>query len=274
MKFFKTKAICSLLCLAGFLYWQNNGLMLTQKTYSKNVPKGFEGYKILQVSDLQNKAFGRNQEKLLEKIQNATPDIIVITGDLIDRNRTNLDTAMTFVEGAVNIAPVYYVSGNHEHQSGCFDELLEQLTEAGVTVLENGKSIIEKNGNTIEIIGLADKRVNPYYAQALSTLLKGTENGTFHLLLSHRPELFETYVENHVNLALTGHAHGGQIRLPFIGGVFAPNQGFFPTYTEGIYEKNNTAMVVSRGLGNSTFPFRIFNRPELVLVTLEYESNL
>ncbi|WP_304509110.1 metallophosphoesterase [Anaerotignum sp.] len=274
MKFFKTKAICSLLCLTGFLYWQNNGLMLTQKTYSKNVPKGFDGYKILQVSDLQNKAFGGNQERLLEKIENATPDIIVITGDLIDRNRTNLDTAMTFVEGAVNIAPVYYVSGNHEHQSGYFDELLERFSETDVTVLENGKSIIEKNGDTMEIIGLADKRVNPYYSQVLSTLLKGTENGTFHLLLSHRPELFDTYVENNVDLAFTGHAHGGQIRLPFIGGIFAPNQGFFPAYTSGIYEKNNTAMVVSRGLGNSTFPFRIFNRPELVMVTLEYENNI
>lgn len=274
MKYLKIKVACSLLCLAGFLYWQNNGLILTQKTYTKNVPGGFDGYKILQVSDLQNKVFGKNQEKLLRKISTATPDLIVITGDLIDRNRTDLDVAMEFVEGAVTIAPVYYVSGNHEHQSGCFDELAEKLTDAGVIVLENGKSIIERNGDTMEIIGLADKRVNPYYAQVLSTLMKGADENSFKILLSHRPELFETYVENGVHLAFTGHAHGGQIRLPFIGGIFAPNQGFLPTYTSGIYEKENTAMVVSRGLGNSTFPFRIFNRPELVMVTLEYGNNV
>lgn len=272
MKFFKNKVICSFLCLAGFLYWQNNGLILTQTTYTKKVPKGFDGYKILQVSDLQNKCFGQNQERILEKIRNAAPDIIVITGDLIDRNRTNLDTAMIFVEGAVNIAPVYYVSGNHEHQSGYFEELAEELTEAGVTVLENGKSVLQKNGDMIELIGLADKRVNPYYQEVLATLLKGSEEDAFQILLSHRPELFEAYVASGVNLAFTGHAHGGQIRLPFIGGIFAPNQGFFPVYTSGVYQKKNTAMVVSRGLGNSTFPFRIFNRPELVMITLRHEN--
>ncbi|WMI82167.1 metallophosphoesterase [Anaerotignum sp. MB30-C6] len=274
MKYLKTKFACTILCTAGFLYWQNNGLMLTKKCHYKNVPKGFNDYKILQVSDLQNKAFGNNQARLLSKIRNATPDIIVVTGDLIDRNRTNLDTAMAFVDGAVDIAPVYYVSGNHEHQSGYFEELTERLTQAGVTVLENGKSIIKRNGDTLEIIGLADKRVNPYFDQALSTLLKGGEDGRFRLLLCHRPELFKTYVEKGVHLAFTGHAHGGQIRLPFIGGVFAPNQGFFPTYTTGVYEKANTAMVVSRGLGNSTFPFRFFNRPELVLITLKSENKV
>jgi len=274
LKYLKTKIACAFVCIAGFLYWQDNGLMLTKMTHSKNVPHSFDGYKILQVSDLQNKAFGKNQERLLGKIRNATPDIIVITGDLIDRNRTNLDSAMTFIDSAVHIAPVYYVSGNHEHQSGHFDELLEKLTEAGVTVLENGKSIIERNGDTMELIGLADKRVNPYYGGVLSTLLKGSDEARFQVLLCHRPELFQTYVEKGVNLAFTGHAHGGQIRLPFIGGIFAPNQGFFPAYTSGIYEKENTAMVVSRGLGNSTFPFRIFNRPELVMITLHNENKV
>ncbi|WP_352399171.1 metallophosphoesterase [Anaerotignum sp.] len=274
MNYFKTKIACSFIGMAGFLYWQNNGLMLTPKTLCKNVPQGFDGYKILQVSDLQNKAFGKNQEKLLRKITNATPDIIVITGDLIDRNRTNLNLAMDFVDNAVHIAPVYYVSGNHEHQSGYFDELIERLTNAGVTVLENGKSIIERNGDAIELIGLADKRVNPYYEQVLSTLLKGCHEGRFQILLCHRPELFQTYVKKGLNLVFTGHAHGGQIRLPWIGGIFAPNQGFFPTYTSGIYEKGRTTMMVSRGLGNSTFPFRIFNRPELVQVTLVKENKV
>lgn len=274
LHYLKTKIACSLFCIAGFLYWQDNGLMLTSKIYTKHVPHGFNNYKILQVSDLQNKTFGRNQEKLLGKIKHAAPDLIVITGDLIDRNRTNVKKAMVFIENAIKIAPIYYVSGNHEHQSGCFEELLEKLTNVGVTVLENGKSIIEKNGDTLEIIGLADKRVNPYFSDVLSTLLADTEEDRFRLLLSHRPELFETYVKKGIHLALTGHAHGGQIRLPFIGGIFAPNQGFFPTYTSGIYQQENTAMIVSRGLGNSTFPIRIFNRPELVLITLKSKNKI
>ena len=272
MNDWKTKVICALFCLTGFLYWQNNGLMLTKITHTKNVPKELNGYKILQVSDLQNKAFGVNQRNLIKKMKTASPDCIVITGDLIDRNRTDLDKAMAFVDAAVAIAPVYYVSGNHEHQSGYFAQLSQQLVASGVTVLENGKSMLPIKGASLELIGLADKRVNPYLAQVLQTLVTGGEENAFRILLSHRPELFETYAKSGVDLAFTGHAHGGQIRLPFIGGIFAPNQGFFPTYTSGIYEKNNTTMVVSRGLGNSTFPFRIFNRPELVLVTLWHEN--
>lgn len=272
MKYKKTiGCICGSLLLAAFLYWQDNGLMLTKMTYEGDIPKAFDGYKILQVSDLQNKVFGREQEPLLKKINESSPDIIVITGDLLDRHkgRTDVDSAMDFVHEITNIAPVYFVSGNHEHRSGVWDELLEELVDAGVTVLENGKSIIEKDGETITILGLADKRANQHYDKMLHTLMAGQED-SFNILLSHRPELFETYVKENIDLAFTGHAHGGQIIIPFLRqGIFAPHQGFFPKYTEGMYEKDGTVMVVSRGLGNSSFPFRIFNRPELIEVTLQ-----
>ena len=224
----------------------------------------------MQVSDLQNKVFGREQRPLLKKIHESAPDIIVITGDLLDRHegRTDVDSAMEFVHEIVKIAPVYFVSGNHEHQSGEWEELVERLVESDVTVLENGKSIIERNGDTITILGLADKSVNPHYDKMLHTLMAGQE-GSFNILLSHRPELFETYVQENIDLVFTGHAHGGQIIIPFLRqGIFAPHQGFFPKYTEGMHEKDGTVMVVSRGLGNSSFPFRIFNRPELIEVTL------
>ena len=271
MKYKKTiGCILSGLLLGAFLYWQDNGLMLTKMTYHGEVPKTFDGYKILQVSDLQNKVFGREQRPLLKKIHESAPDIIVITGDLLDRHegRTDVDSAMEFVHEIVKIAPVYFVSGNHEHQSGEWEELVERLVESDVTVLENGKSIIERNGDTITILGLADKSVNPHYDKMLHTLMAGQE-GSFNILLSHRPELFETYVQENIDLVFTGHAHGGQIIIPFLRqGIFAPHQGFFPKYTEGMHEKDGTVMVVSRGLGNSSFPFRIFNRPELIEVTL------
>ena len=272
MKYKKTiGCICGGLLLAGFLFWQDNGLMLTKMTYQGDIPAAFEGYKILQVSDLQNKVFGREQKPLLNKINASAPDIIVITGDLLDRHegRTDVESAMEFIHEIINIAPVYFVSGNHEHQSGEWETLLDELVDAGVTVLENGKSIIEKNGETITILGLADKRVNQHYDKILHTLMAGQED-SFNILLSHRPELFETYVKENIDLAFTGHAHGGQIMIPFTKiGIFAPHQGFFPKYTKGMYEKDGTVMVVSRGLGNSSFPFRIFNRPELIEVTLQ-----
>lgn len=269
MKYKRTiGCICGALFLGAFLYWQNNGLMLTKIPYQGEIPPGFEGYKILQVADLQNKIFGREQEPLLQKIMESAPDVIVLTGDLLDRNRTDVDAAMQFIRKTVLIAPVYFVSGNHEHQSGAWEELEAALTEEGVKILDNGKSVIQKNGDTITLLGLADKRVNPQYDKVLHTLMKEQEDG-FHILLSHRPELFQTYVAEGIDLVFAGHAHGGQIRIPFLKqGVFAPHQGFFPSYTEGMYEQDGTAMVVSRGLGNSTFPFRICNRPELVEVTL------
>ncbi|MGN0135278.1 metallophosphoesterase [Anaerotignum sp.] len=273
MKYKKTiGCICGGLLLGAFLYWQNNGLMLTKMTYRGDIPASFNGYKILQVADLQNKIFGKNQEPLLRKIEQSSPDIIVLTGDLLDRNRTDVDVAMDFIKEIVDIAPVYFVSGNHEHQSGEWERLADEMVAAGVTILDNGKSIIQRNGDTITVLGLADKKVNLYYDKILHTLMAGQED-CFNILLSHRPELFETYAAEGVDLVFTGHAHGGQIRIPFLKqGIFAPHQGFFPQYTEGMHEKDGTVMVVSRGLGNSTFPFRIFNRPELIEVTLAAEK--
>lgn len=261
-------AAAVLLSLGAFLYWQDNGLQLTEMTYCGEIPQVFDGYRILQVADLQNKVFGRAQKPLLRQMQKAEPDIIVITGDLLDRNRTDVEAALAFMQQAMQLAPVYLVSGNHEHQSGEWERLAEDLTAMGVKILDNGKSVIEKEGESMTLLGLADKSVNPYYQQVLHTLLAGDESD-FHILLSHRPELLEAYAAEDVDLVFTGHAHGGQIRLPFIGGIFAPHQGFFPQYTAGMHEKDGTVMVISRGLGNSTFPFRIGNRPELVLLTLQ-----
>lgn len=272
MKYLKTKVFCTMLCLTGFLYWQNNGLILTELEYSQNVPAGLDGYKILQVADLQNKTFAKQNQALLRSMQKTAPNIIVITGDLLDRNKTDVDAAMAFINSAITVAPIYFVTGNHEHQSGEWETLSAQLTAAGVTILNNKKTSVMHNGDTLTLMGLTDKRANPDYERVLSTLTADCEDAAFQVLLSHRPELFDTYVNSGIHLAFTGHAHGGQIRLPFVGGIFAPNQGFFPEYTSGLYQEGNTAMVVSRGLGNSVFPFRIFNRPELVLVQLKYEN--
>ncbi len=264
--------VCTGLSLGAFFYWQNNGLMLTKMTYRGNIPAGFDGYKILQISDLQNKTFGRRQKALLQKVRQSQPDCIVITGDFLDRHegRTDVVGAMALIHTLVAYAPVYFVSGNHEHQSGEWETLAEALVKARVTVLDNGKSIIARNGDTITLLGLADKSANRCYDLLLHSLMAGQED-SFNILLSHRPELFEAYVREGIDLVFSGHAHGGQLVIPFLRrGIFAPHQGFFPKYTEGMYERAGTVMVVSRGLGNSSFPFRLFNRPELIELTLRH----
>ena len=265
--------------LFAFFKWQNNSITISEIAFKSNtIPESFNGYKILQISDLHNKEFGSKQSKILGKIEKINPDIIVITGDLIDSNNTNIDVAMDLIDGIINIAPIYYVSGNHEAWSGSYNDLKSKLENSGVVVLDNKKTEFFNDRDSIDIIGLADTSFiesdwleyggNSETKNLLNKLAEDSTN--FKILLSHRPELFDIYSNSNVNLVFSGHAHGGQFRLPFIGGLIAPDQGFFPKLTEGIHTSNNTSMIISRGLGNSIIPVRIFNRPELIVVTLSH----
>ncbi|OJF94190.1 metallophosphoesterase [Alkalibacterium sp. 20] len=264
--------------LSFFLYWGNNAIEMTHYSYSSDeIPQSFDGYTVVQVSDLHNKDFDKN---LTNKIESENPDIIVITGDLIDRNRTDLAIAKDFLEDASSIAPLYFVSGNHEVASNKYPELKEMLDEVGVINLDNASQLLEKNNEQINLLGLADpltilfeevekEGTEELVLQKQMEELMNESPTDFNLLLSHRAELIDIYEESDVDLVLTGHAHGGQIRLPIIGGIYSPGQGFLPDYTIGEYTKGTTTMIVSRGLGNSVFPLRLFNRPELVVMTLE-----
>lgn len=269
--------------LSIFLIYQNNAVSITEYNYiNEKLPKGFDGYKIVQISDLHNKDY---HGRLSKKIKRVSPDIIVITGDLIDRRNTRIDIAIEFIEEIVEIAPIYYVSGNHEQLSGEYDELKEELEKVNVQVVDNSYLELNRGLDKIGLMGIADPAINQsegdylfkdsseYVKNSITDLYKNIDTD-FNILLSHRPEQFNVYKEMNVDLVFSGHAHGGQIRLPFIGGLVAPNQGLFPKYTEGIHNEGQTSMVVSRGLGNSIFPFRVFNRPELVMVTLEGELHL
>lgn len=268
MKKTTKKLLSSIFCAAFFLYWEDNCLTVTKYHYeNKRLPKSFDQFKILHISDLQSKSFGQGQIRILQAVEKAAADIIVITGDLLDANRTDLDAAMELIRKIVHFAPVYFVSGNHDCSSGCYDDLILCLQMEGVHILENDSAVLERGDDKIDILGIADIRTNKNYSFILKKLFRQKEN-EFSILLSHRPEIFDLYCKLQADLIFTGHAHGGQIRLPWIGGLFAPNQGFLPKYTKGLYEKNRSTMVVSRGLGNSKFPFRIFNRPELIELTL------
>lgn len=274
-----------MLCVIGTIFfilliWTvlgNKALMVsTISISSSHIPAAFSGFRIAQVSDLHNTEFGKNNAELLKLLSENRPDIIAITGDLIDANHTDVGIALGFVQESVRIAPTYYVTGNHEAASPQYDTLKAGLEEARVIVLEDEAVSLERNGETITLLGLGDPdfTVNGDMfgetSAMVSTKLKNLDDGEggYTILLSHRPELFETYVNCGTDLVFAGHAHGGQFRLPFIGGLVAPNQGLFPQYDAGLYTDGSTSMVVSRGIGNSIIPFRINNRPEIVLVEL------
>lgn len=265
-------------CLFFIIYFlddQNNRLVITEmEVVSEKVPESFDNSKVIHLSDLHNKSFGKNQRKLVWEIEKIEPEIIVFTGDLIDSRRYDEVPTLTLLEMLVQIAPTYVVSGNHEWRSGKFSTFEHQMKEIGVNVLRNESVKIQKGNEQIYLTGIDDP-MNDQRMEGVVTkenLQQAiTEEATdwFNILLAHRPEMHALYSQYDFDIVFSGHAHGGQIRIPFIGGVIAPNQGFFPKYTEGMHTVNDTAMIVSRGLGNSLFPFRVFNRPEIIVLSIE-----
>ncbi len=288
---FKTmiKIIIILLLLLGlalFLNWSNKSLVVTGYQYvNQDLPAAFEGYRITQVSDLQSEYFGESQGDLLHAVKDTQPDIIVFTGDLIDRNHTDYDAARIAMQGLLEIAPVYYVNGNHEmalHEE-TIQAFYNELTGMGVDVLFDRGASITKNDGAIQLLGLSEYTVfqckdnirsNKVRADelmmrsALDALSADVEEEDFVVLLTHEPQYLDVYASPKIDLIFAGHAHGGQIRLPFTDGLYAPGQGTMPKMTSGMHKSGTSTLVISRGLGNSTFPFRVFNRPEIVTVDL------
>ncbi len=269
-------AFCLVVISAWIVPGNTNPDITEYYVTSSRIPDPFDGFEIAQISDLHNAEFGDENEDLLVLLSQIKPDVIVLTGDLIDSRKTDIEIALAFAGKAVQIAPVYYVSGNHEARIPEYAELKMGLTEAGVTVLENQKVQITRDGEHITLMGIQDPNFRTDYLfgdaesisrQAIASLLNASDGYT--VLLSHRPEQFNVYVDTGVDLVFSGHAHGGQFRLPVVGGLVAPNQGIFPKYDAGQFVEENTTMIVSRGVGNSIIPFRINNPPEIVVVELK-----
>jgi len=259
--------------IAVFCYFENNAITVSEyEIVSEKIPEGFDGFVVVQLSDLHNKLFGKDQKRLIKHVKEQKPDMIVITGDLIDSNRPDVETGLLLVKEAVKIAPVYFVTGNHDNwlsDTNTF-ALFQGLENFGVTVLKDEKVLLcaEKEGEYISLMGIDDDTVS-YKSKLQETLdiLTKDEADTFTLVLAHQPQRMPVYSAYDVDLVLSGHAHGGQFRIPFIGGFVAPDQGFLPKYTKGLYEENGTKMIVNAGLGNSVVPQRLLNRPEVVKIT-------
>lgn len=256
--------------LLPFCVWSNQHLDISYFTVSlSDLPSGFEGYRIVQLSDLHNAVFGDNDEELIHKIQSLAPDLIVLTGDMIDAStHTDYDKALMLMKQLPAIAATYYVYGNHEVclPNDKMRDFLSLAETCGIHYLDNELVPLNaENGDSISLIGINDDSLQ---SSTLEEIMQTQEQKEVHLLLAHEPQFLSDYANTNVDLVFSGHAHGGQIRLPFIGGVYAPDQGLFPQLSEGMHTEHGTVMIISRGLGNSAFPLRMFNHPEIVCVTL------
>ena len=256
------------LLILSIIYFYYEDFKVKQTRYELKTDKINNDYKIIQISDFHNEKNKWLHKQLINIIENEKPYIIVITGDLIDAKDNKY--AKKLIEEIKLYAPIYYAPGNHEYEFGGYEKLRKILADNNINLLENASIKIDNN---INIFGIKD----PMFESPRNEIEVVKEkldnfkidNKNYNILLSHRPEKFDIYYKYDFDLVFTGHAHGGQFILPFIGPVFSPHQGLFPKLARGIHKKNNTTMVVSRGLGNSLYAIiRINNRPELNIVSL------
>ena len=227
--------------------------------------------RIALVTDLHSNNYGKNASKLINAISKQSPDVVLLGGDIFDSEIPH-NEAKTFLQSISAMYPCYYVTGNHEYWSDDVEELKTFVASLGITVLDGKCSTVSVKGQNLNICGIDDPvySYDTAYAQ-LDSVSKASNNGYFTVLLSHRPEMVDEYARYDFDLVLSGHAHGGQFRIPYIiNGVYAPNQGLFPKYAAGMYEIGDFTMIVSRGLDTQSIKLpRLFNRPELAIIDLK-----
>lgn len=249
------------LTLVFLFIWCNNSLLkVTRYRLSADVEKAI---KIVHLSDLHGKEFGRKNARLVAKIIKEKPDFIVITGDIIHRyTEKNKKVALELVSTLSGVAPVIYVAGNHEMRNKGYRFFRKDLKEAGAVVLDDcphnicGLTVVGLNCSSLK--NNVIEKITPDCGE------KGVK-----ILLAHMPQFIDKYAAAGYDFVFSGHAHGGQWCIPFTRqGIYAPGQGYFPKLTSGVHTRGKTKMIISRGLGNSECPLRLFNRPEIIVAEL------
>lgn len=256
-----------------FIYINNNLLTTNSITIESNkIPEEFNNYKILQLSDLHNKSFGKNQKWLIKEIEKTNSDIIVITGDIVSSGSNDKRIALDLLSYLTANYPVYYVPGNHEAYRDDYSSLMKEIELTGVTMMYNSSTLIKKGDSTLNLFGV-NYNFFSGYIPTKDDFITTKNNKEYNILLSHEPQYFDYYHKYDFDLTFSGHAHGGQFRIPFFKqGIIAPDQGLFPKLTEGVHKKDNSTLIISRGLGNSVIPIRLFNTPEIITVTLKAKA--
>ncbi len=268
---------------AAKIYFDNNFLEVSQYTVKSNkIPTSFKDFKILQLSDLHSKNFGNRNNKLIKKVNSENPDIVVMTGDMVNTKDTDFEIFINLAERISKRYDTYYIVGNHEQNLNDDKRkiLINKLNEIGIRVLDNEKVTITRGTDSINLYGLwfalrYYKDLNNEYtkdvffgAKQVQTILGNLDIDSYNILLTHNPLYADTYSNWGTDLTLSGHIHGGMIRIPFIGGLLSPERKFFPKYDAGKYQVNGKILIVNRGLGNGDFGIRVFNRPEISVITL------
>lgn len=274
----RTAVILLVLVAAGgiWLNWQCWGLQVTRTQVElAGLPQGFDGLRIVHLSDLHGHQYGKDSRDLLSLVKAQQPEMILITGDLIDQ-AGQLERIPSLARGLAAIAPCYYVTGNHEWSvgTGTVRELKRILADCGITVLSNQYEGLERGGDRLALAGVDDPNgfADQKSPERLYQEIQGAEPGVYTVLLAHRNDCFGQYASAGYDLVLSGHGHGGIVRLPFTDGLLGTDRRFFPTWTAGVYTQGESTLFVSRGVGNNTVPihgFRLFNRPEVAVVTLK-----
>lgn len=263
--------------LALGVWWGNNSIQTEEFSFSApGVPETFDGFRIVHLTDLHGKQFGEGNARLIAAVEKASPDLIALTGDFVDE-KCSVEDVVPLIEGLIQLAPVYYVTGNHEWGSRQAQSTVQRLRELGVVCLENQFVPVERDGQHILIAGVHDPngRADQKTPEQLAAEVYASEPNPFWLLLAHRSNLFNgKYCRLGASLTLCGHAHGGIWRLPFTDGLIDSEMKLFPSFTSGFYHCTDANcsgawVFVSRGLGNTPRGgFRLFNRPQVAVITL------
>jgi predicted MPP superfamily phosphohydrolase len=269
--FLKIMAALIIICAALLLLGKYGLTVSRYELSSDNLPEGFYGFRVVQLSDLHGSEFGKDNARLVRAVEDEEPDIIVMTGDFIDENKNELPEVEALVKQLTGIAPVYYVSGNHDWASSDIEALARALDGAGAHYLQNDYITLERGGDSIVLCGIEDPngRADMIKPDELVGAINSELPGSFVLLLAHRNYWVERYPDLGVDIILCGHAHGGIVRLPGIGGLIGSNAEMPAKYEAGVFESGRYSMVVSRGLGNSVAVPRFLNTPEIITVILE-----
>lgn len=269
---FKKKFLLS--CFLGFtgilefLILSSTKLAVTQYTYSsERVPASFDGYKIVQLSDIHCKSFGKDNQKLIDEINALEPDLILITGDSVDSSHQDLSPLENLFRGISNTAPIYVISGNHEfEQDTPYEEFLTLCDTYGIHNLDNQKVTITEGNDAIQLVGIDALNMKAHWDFGFLTR---DNPDMFSILLNHYPGQIVYLAQYGYDIILSGHMHGGIIRIPHFGGLIGNKRELFPKYDAGKFTAIDTTMYVSRGLGDARIP-RINNRPEIVCITLRH----
>ena len=267
--------VLAALLAAGFLLWGNCSLQTSETALvSPALPPAFDGLRIVELADLHGRVFGRGSRRLLAAVRRAEPDLICIDGDLFDEH-TDLAMLPPLLRGLCAIAPVYYVTGNHEWRVPGLRGILAQMRACGVTVLQDDWRVLRRGEDALVLAGTDDpcgpaERKTP--AELIADIRAEAGEAAFLLLLAHRNDQLPQWSALGVQAVLAGHCHGGVVRLPFVGGLFGTDRRLFPAWDAGLYRQGETALYVSRGLGYTNVHFRLFNRPEVAVIVLRRGS--